>query len=94
MHVHHEVKSFESQFKIYQEVTEYGAILDDPQTAASQIRKAIEVALQVQAAGLSRSPARHGLRRHRRFRPSVEQVELQVDEGAVGEAVAGNRRPA
>ena len=32
--VHHEVKSFESQLKIYQEVTEYAAILDDPLTAA------------------------------------------------------------
>src|SRR6478735_7978266 len=41
--VHHEVKSYDSQFKIYQEVTEYGAVLDDPKTAASQIRKAIDV---------------------------------------------------
>ena len=27
--VHHEVKSYDSQFKIYQEVTEFGAVLDD-----------------------------------------------------------------
>ena len=44
--VHHEVKSYDSQFKIYQEATEYGAVLDDPRTAAGQIRKAIEVALK------------------------------------------------
>jgi indolepyruvate decarboxylase len=47
VHVHHEVKSFESQLKVYQEVTEFAAILDDPRTVASQIRKAIEVALKV-----------------------------------------------
>ena len=35
--VHHEVKSFESQLKIYQEVTEYAAMLDDPLTAATHI---------------------------------------------------------
>ena len=44
IHVHHEVKSFESQFKVYQEVTEYCAILDDPKTAASHIRRALDVA--------------------------------------------------
>src|SRR5215510_2757907 len=41
--VHHEVKSFESQLKVYQEVTEYAAILDDPRTAASHIRTALDV---------------------------------------------------
>src|SRR5579862_8396915 len=41
MQVHHQVKSFESQLKIYQEVTEYAAILDDPRTAASHVRKAL-----------------------------------------------------
>ena len=45
--VHHEVKSFESQHKIYQEVTEYAAILDDPRTAAGHIRKALETATKV-----------------------------------------------
>jgi indolepyruvate decarboxylase len=44
IHVHHEVKSFESQFKVYQEVTEYCAILDDPKTAASHIRHGLDVA--------------------------------------------------
>ena len=47
IHVHHEVKTFESQLKVYQEVTEYAAIIDDPRTAASHIRKAIEVATKV-----------------------------------------------
>ena len=47
VHVHHEVKSFESQHKIYQEVTEYAAILDDPRTAAGHIGKALETATKV-----------------------------------------------
>jgi indolepyruvate decarboxylase len=47
VHVHHEVKSFESQLKIYQEVTAYAAILDDPHTAAGHIRTALETAAKV-----------------------------------------------
>src|SRR5215467_8833718 len=47
IHVHHEVKSFESQLRVYQEVTEYAAIVDDVRTAASHIRKALEVATKM-----------------------------------------------
>jgi indolepyruvate decarboxylase len=86
VHVHHEVKSFESQFKIYQEVTEYGAILDDPQTAATQIREAIEVALK------RKRPVYLEVPRDMVFADiavpaSFEHVELKVDEEALGEAV-------
>src|SRR5262245_56065771 len=45
--VHHEVKSYESQWKVYAEVTQYGAILDNPRTAASEIRKALDIALKL-----------------------------------------------
>ena len=83
--VHHEVKSFESQLKVYQEVTEFAAILDDPLTAASQIRKAIEVALKV------KRPVYLEIPRDMVFAdivvPStVEQFELKVDEAAIDEA--------
>jgi indolepyruvate decarboxylase len=83
--VHHEVKSYDSQFKIYQEVTEYGAVLDDPKAAASQIRKAIEVALKF------KRPVYLEVPRDMVFADisplsSVEQVELRVDDGAVDEA--------
>ena len=44
--VHHEVKSYESQWKVYSEVVEYGAILDDPRTVAAQVRKALNIALK------------------------------------------------
>jgi len=83
--VHHEVKSYDSQFKIYQEVTEFGAVLDDPRTAAAQIRKAIEVALKF------KRPVYLEVPRDMVFADvnplsSVEQIELRVDTGAVEEA--------
>ena len=47
VHVHHQVKTFESQLKVYAEVTEYSAILDDPDTAANHITRAIDVAARL-----------------------------------------------
>jgi len=41
--VHHQVKSFDSQLKVFREVTHYQAVLDDPETAADQIRYAIDL---------------------------------------------------
>ena len=41
--VHHQVKSFESQCRVYREVTAHQAVLDDPETAAAQVRHAIDV---------------------------------------------------
>lgn len=41
--VHHQVKSFESQLKVFREVTHYQAVLDDPETAADRVRYAIDV---------------------------------------------------
>jgi indolepyruvate decarboxylase len=83
--VHHEVKSFESQLKVYQEVTEFAAILDDPDTAASTIRKAIAVALKV------KRPVYLEIPRDMVFAdivvPSiVDDLDLKVDHAAVAEA--------
>jgi indolepyruvate decarboxylase len=85
MPLHHEVKSFDSQLKVYAEVTEFAAILDDPQTAAAHIRKAIEIALKV------KRPVYLEIPRDMVFAdievPSIsQQVELKVDQGAVDEA--------
>ncbi|MGD2114082.1 MAG: indolepyruvate/phenylpyruvate decarboxylase [Acidobacteriota bacterium] len=41
--VHHQVKSFESQLKVFREVTHYQAVLDDPETAADRVRYAIDL---------------------------------------------------
>jgi indolepyruvate decarboxylase len=86
VHVHHEVKSYESQFNIYREVTEFGAIVDDPQTAASQIRKAIDVALQCKRPVYLEIP-RDMVSADIFVPASFEHVEVEIDEGAVEEAV-------
>jgi indolepyruvate decarboxylase len=85
--VHHEVKSFESQFKIYQEVTEYAAIVDNKQTAASAIHRAIDVARKF------RRPVYLEIPRDMVFADisipqSFDEVELTVNESAVNEAAA------
>jgi indolepyruvate decarboxylase len=41
--VHHQVKSFDSQLRVFREVTSYQAVLDDPDTAAELVRHAIDV---------------------------------------------------
>jgi indolepyruvate/phenylpyruvate decarboxylase len=43
--LHHKVKSFDTQRRVYEEVTVYSALLDDPLTAGYQIDRAIDYAL-------------------------------------------------
>jgi indolepyruvate decarboxylase len=83
--VHHEVKSYESQCNAYREVTEFAAILDDPATAASQIVRALDVALK------RRRPVYLEVPRDMVFADvsppgASTELELRVDEGAVAEA--------
>ncbi|MEL7083800.1 MAG: thiamine pyrophosphate-binding protein [Cyanobacteria bacterium J06597_1] len=42
--LHHKVKTFDTQRRVYEEVTLYAATLDDPATADAQIHKAIDYA--------------------------------------------------
>ena len=83
--VHHEVKSYESQFKVYQEVVEFGAILDDPQTAAVNIRRAINVAFKFMRPVYLEVP-RDMVFTEISVPANFEDVELKVDLGAVEEA--------
>lgn len=83
--VHHEVKTFESQFRIYQEVTESAAILDNPKTAAAAIRHAIDVALKFKRPVYLEIP-RDMVSAEIPIPPSFEAVEVTVDENAVTEA--------
>jgi indolepyruvate decarboxylase len=84
-HIHHEVKSYESQFNIYKEVTAFGAIVDDPQTAASQIRKAIDVAMHCKRPVYLEIP-RDMVFADITVPADVEYLDLKIDEGAVREA--------
>ena len=79
VHVHHEVKSFESQHKIYQEVTEYAAILDDPRTAAGHIGKALETATKVKRPVYLEIPR------------DMVSAEIDPPGDAIAAAVAGGR---
>src|SRR6185436_8585639 len=85
IHVHHEVKTFESQLKVYQEVTEYAAILDDPRTAASHIRKAIEVARKKKRPVYLEIP-RDMVSADIDVPDVIDHIELPVDDRAVDEA--------
>jgi indolepyruvate decarboxylase len=85
--VHHEVKSFESQFKIYQEVTEYAAIVDNKQTAAGTIHRAIDVARKFKRPVYLEIP-RDMVSADIAIPPGFEEVELKVNESAVAEAAA------
>jgi indolepyruvate decarboxylase len=85
MPVHHEVKSFESQLKIYQEVTEYAAILDDPRTAAAMIVTALEVAIKTKRPVYLEIP--RDMVTAEIDKPSaVDRVEMPADDGVVDEA--------
>ena len=87
LHVHHEVKTFESQLNVYREVTEYSAILDDPRTAATHISRAIDVALKAKRPVYLEVPRDMVTEA---IDPPLEgaRVEMPTDEGAVDEAVA------
>jgi indolepyruvate decarboxylase len=86
VHVHHQVKSFESQLKVYREVTEYAAVLDDAETAASHILRAIDVA------GRLKRPVYLEIPRDMVQQPIAvpgdepHAAERGADEGAVDEA--------
>ena len=86
IHVHHQVKSFESQLKVYAEVTEFAAILDDPETAASHVVHAIDVASRLKRPvyleiprDMVKEPIEIGSSR-------PHAIDRGADEGAVEEA--------
>jgi indolepyruvate decarboxylase len=86
LHVHHEVKTFESQLNVYREVTEYSAILDDPRTAATHVVRALDVAVK------AKRPVYLEVPRDMVSEPidpplPDARLEMPVDPGAVSEAV-------
>jgi indolepyruvate decarboxylase len=87
LHVHHEVKTYESQLNVYREVTEYSAILDEPRMAATHIIRALEVAAKAKRPVYLEIPRDMVTET---IDPPLEgaHVELPTDEGAVEEAVS------
>ena len=87
LHVHHQVKTFESQLNVYREVTEYSAILDDPRTAASHIIRALDVAMKAKRPVYLEIPRDMVTEA---IDPPLgdARLEMPVEAGAVAEAVA------
>jgi indolepyruvate decarboxylase len=84
--VHHQVKSFESQCRVYREVTAYQAVLDDPETAAEQVRHAIDVC-RLHSLPVYLEVPRDMVDCEVVMTP-VRQVAVPVEAGAVAEAAA------
>ena len=83
--VHHEVKAFDSQLRVYQEVVEFAAAIDDVRTAAAGIRRAIDVALKFKRPVYLEIP-RDLVAADIPVPSDFDEVELKVDEDAVAEA--------
>lgn len=84
--VHHQVKTFESQLNIFREVTHYQAVLNDPRTAADQIRYAIDVC-RLYALPVYLEVPRDMVDREILLSP-VRRLEVPTRAGAVEEAAA------
>ena len=96
--VHHQVKSFESQLKVFHEVTQYQAVLSDPDAAADQVRYAIDVC-QLYSLPVYLEVPRDMVDREIPVTPA-RRLSVPTREGAVEEAaaeilrkLAGARRP-
>ena len=70
LHLHHVVKTFESQLQIYREVTVDAAILDDPETAPEIIDRVLRAVLKWKRPGYLEIP-RDRVRSPVSLRPSV-----------------------
>ena len=55
--LHHQVKTLDSQLRIYRELTCAQAVLDDPETAHDEIARVLDAALDLPARSISRSRA-------------------------------------
>lgn len=84
--VHHQVKSFESQCRVFREVTHHQAVLDDPETAADQARYAIDLCRAYSLPVYLEVP-RDMVDRKVRV-GTASSLELPTRPGAVAEAAA------
>jgi len=97
--IHHRVKTFQSQFRIYEEVTAASAVIDDPTTAAANIDHVIQTVLELKRPGYIEIPrdmvntrmdvsARGTYRRRRPRRSALDEALAEIIE-----KLNGARRP-
>lgn len=84
--LHHKVKTFESQWRVYQEVTAYATVLDNPLTADEEIHKAIDIAITYKRPVYIEVP-RDMVNAEIEERSFYSQPAKRVDRGALLEAL-------
>ncbi|MFP3941301.1 MAG: indolepyruvate/phenylpyruvate decarboxylase [Thermoanaerobaculia bacterium] len=84
--VHHQVKSFASQRRVFREVTHYQAVLDDPETAAERVRHAIDVCRTYSLPVYLEVP--RDMVDHKITVGRPDGLEVPTEPGAVAEAAA------
>lgn len=84
---HHRVKSFESQFNVFREVTGAAVALNDPAVAAEAIDHVLEVVLRTKRPGYIEVP-RDVLKATLRRAPAVSAPAPERDAAALEEALA------
>lgn len=88
VHVHHMVKRFDSQERIFDEITAASAVIDNPRTAADEIERVVNVVMQQKRPGYLEIP--RDLTRTEIDKPkNANQPEDAgtTDKGALDEAV-------
>ncbi len=85
--VHHEVKNLDSQMKVFQEVTAYAAVLDDPTTSGRHIRRALRIARELARPVYLEVP-RDLVNSYIDLPEPTTREELLIDDGAIDEAAA------
>ena len=85
--LHHKVREFDTQKKVFEQLTVASTVLSDPQTGLPGDRPRAARALALQAAGLHRTAARHGRRSGHSASPPPE-IHERSDPRALRAALA------
>ena len=98
--LHHRVKSFHTQLRVFEELTTAQAVLDNPATAADEIDRVLTAILSDQRPGYLEiprdmvevpiDPPRHGIRPHL---PPVDEARLAAAVEDIMEHLRGSQSP-
>lgn len=89
--LHHKVREFDTQLKVFRELTVDSVLIDDPETAAPEIDRVLNSAIKYKRPvyiELPRDIVSLPVKPHKTSRPGPLASEAEVLEEALGEAVA------
>ena len=89
--LHHKIKTFDTQRRIYDEITLYAATLDNPATAVQQIHRAIDYATTFKRPvylEIPRDLVYAEIEETKHLRPSIKQTDPETLTEAIAEALA------